>query len=139
VAVAAALVVGLAGCGGGGGSGRAPATGPPTSATAATLDVPTMTAAVRGLCTARTQAETDVKSVRATFYDRSHEALHTIARVLEPVDRPLAARLLEAKAAVEADVNAQPLRPTVAADLDRLVDVTVQALARLSVTAPRCR
>lgn len=134
----AALVVGLAGCGGSGGSAKAP-TGPPTSTTASTLDVATMTAAVGGLCTARAQADTDVKSVRATFYDRSHEALHTIARALEPVDRVVAARLLEAKQAVEADVNAQPPRATVAADLDRLLDVTRQGLARLSITAPRCR
>jgi len=94
--------------------------------------------AVEGLCLARSQAGTDPKSVRGTFYDRSHEVLHTLARTLDPIERSLAARLLEAKESVEADVNAQPLPPTLVADLDHLIDVTHQVLDRLSVPAIPC-
>jgi len=95
--------------------------------------------AVAGLCLARSQAEGDRGSVRGTFYDRSHEPLHTIARQLETVDRGLAARLLEAKEKVEVDVNAQPPASALAVDLDQLVDVTRQGLAKLSVVAGPCR
>ncbi len=98
-----------------------------------------LTAALQGLCLARSQAQGDSNPVRATFYDRSHEALHTIARELEASDRSLAARLLEAKEAVEADVNAQPPAPALATDLDHLIDVTRQGLSRLSVPAGLCR
>jgi len=98
-----------------------------------------MVRAVEGLCLARAQVEGDAKAVRGTFYDRAHDALHTIARELETVDRVLAARLLEAKEAVEADVNAEPPAPALAVDLDHLIDEARQGLDRLSVPgrAPR--
>lgn len=127
----AALAV--AACGNGGSASTA------SSTTSSSLPAPGLVAAVEGLCAARAEADADVYSVSGTFYDRSHEALHTIARALEPVDRPLAARLLEAKEAVEADVSTRPPKPATAADLDHLIDVTRQGLARLSVTTPPCR
>jgi hypothetical protein len=79
-----------------------------------------------------------VKAARTTFYDRSHEPLHTIARALEPVDRPLAGRLFEAKEAVEADLSSPSRAPTLSRDLDRLLEVTRASLHRLSVDAPSC-
>ena len=109
--------------------------------------VPTTTTAPRGgvyqnaflgLCAARSSAGTDVNSARSTFYDRSHDSLHSIARDLEPVDRALAARLLEAKEAVESGFRADPAPPSLGPDLDRLVEVTGQALDRLSLPVPRC-
>ena len=45
-----------------------------------------------GLCAAKAAAASDPEKARATFYDRSHSALHTVARGLEPVDRALAAQ-----------------------------------------------
>lgn len=107
-------------------------------ATSSTIAGPPSGAAVDGLCLARSQADTDPSSVRGTFYDRSHEAIHTIARQLEAVDRSVAARLLEAKQAVEVDVNAQPPAPTLATDLDRLIDAARLGLARLSVPTRAC-
>ena len=134
---AAALVVGLGACGRGGSTASLPTVaGAPTGSL---TDGAELGAAVEGLCLVRAQARSDVKAARTTFYDRSHDRLHTLARDLEPVDRALAARLLEANEAFEADVNAEPPRPMLAADLDRLVAVATQGLSRLSLPAPRCR
>jgi hypothetical protein len=95
--------------------------------------------AASGLCTARDQARGDVAQAGTTFYDRSHDALHTIARALERVDRTQAGSLLEAKQRVEADLmNAGTPPATVAADLDRLAGVTRAALAAVSVDVPAC-
>ena len=95
-------------------------------------------AAFGGLCAARASAATDVNAARSTFYDRSHDPLHTLARDLEPVDRVLVARLLEAKEAVESDLRGERPAPSLGPDLDRLLEVTAQALARLSLPVPRC-
>ncbi|HEX2192478.1 MAG TPA: hypothetical protein VHH09_04740 [Acidimicrobiales bacterium] len=107
---------------------------PSTTAPAAA----TYGAAFEGLCAARAAAPTDVNSARTTFYDRSHDPLHSLARDLEPVDRVLAARLLEAKEVVESDLRGEPPPPSLAGDLDRLREVTGQALARLSHPVPPC-
>jgi len=132
--VAATLLLAVSACGGSGGGKSAP--GGASTSTAVTS---TLASAVDGLCLARSQVAGDPTAVRGTFYDRSHAAIHTIARELEPVDRALAARLLEAKEAVEVDVNAQPLGASSAADLDHLVDIARQGLARLSVPVGACR
>lgn len=146
VTTAVVFVLGMAAAACGvAGEGR-PAPGPAESGP--TVASRPLVAGAQGLCLARKQADTDVQSVRATFYDRAHEPLHTIARDLERVDRTLAARLLEATQAVEADVNAQIPPPgaeamvpaaTLAADLDHLIDVTARGLARLSVAPVPCR
>ncbi len=139
VAAAAALAAALSACGGSGGNRRAGGTTSPGDATSSTAVAAPVVAAVEGLCVARSELESDAKSVRATFYDRSHEALHTIARQLDPVDRGLAARLLEAKEAVEVDVSAQPPAPSLGVDLDHLIDAARQGLARLSIPFAGCR
>lgn len=90
-----------------------------------------------GLCEAKVAAATDPEAARATFYDRSHSALHTVARGLEPVDRGLAAQLLEAKGKVEAELEAIPPAPS-PADLAALDDVYRAGLWRLAITAPPC-
>ena len=95
--------------------------------------------AAAGLCTARDQARGDVLQARTTFYDRSHDALHTIARALDRVDRTQAGLLLEAKQRVEADLMNTGTPPaTVAADLDRLAEVTRASLGDLSIGVPAC-
>ena len=133
VAAVAAGVLALVGCG-----GDDPSV-PPTTAPATTAPRPSpYRAAFLGLCAARASSGTDVNSARATFYDRSHDPLHSIARDLEPVDRALAARLLQAKEAVESGLCPDRARPTLGPDLDRLVEVTGQALTRLSLPAPPC-
>ena len=147
VALAAlALVVGAvsSGCGQGGEGGSGGEGGAPGGARAAsTATVPGLPAAqvddaVEGLCQAREEAGGDVNPARTTFYDRSHDPLHAIAGALEPVDRPLAGRLLEAKQAVEADLASPARAASLTADLDRLLEVTREALARLSVPSPPC-
>jgi hypothetical protein len=73
---------------------------------------------------------------RALFFDRSHEALHTVARALEPVDRAQAATLLEAKQKVESELTTPPA--TLRDDLLRLADVYRTGLGRLAISAPPC-
>ena len=136
IAVLAAVALVVAGCGE---DDSSPSPAPATPATATTApNGRTYEAAFLGLCAARAAVGTDVNSARSTFYDRSHDPLHSIARDLEPVDRPLAARLLEAKQAVESGLRPDRAPPSLGPDLDRLVEVTGQALARLSLPVPRC-
>ncbi|MFP5318118.1 MAG: hypothetical protein ACLGI2_07455 [Acidimicrobiia bacterium] len=94
--------------------------------------------AAAALCTARDQARADLNKARATFYDRSHDALHDISRDLDPVDRAASGRLLEAKQRVESALDADPPPAGLVADLQELADVTRAGLARLSVDVPPC-
>jgi hypothetical protein len=136
IAVLATVALVLAGCGGDD-SAPSPATAAPATATTAASGRG-YEAALLGLCAARAAVGTDVNSARSTFYDRSHDSLHSIAADLEPLDRPLAARLLEAKEAVESGLRSDRAPPSLGPGLDRLVEVTGQALARLSLPVPRC-
>ena len=94
--------------------------------------------AATALCSARDEARGDVKRANTTFYDRSHDALHTIARALDPVDRALAAKLLEDKERVEADFRRNAPGPELAAHLDSLAQATRAGLAALSIGVPPC-
>jgi hypothetical protein len=94
--------------------------------------------ALFGLCVARDQADHTPTRVRTTFFDRSHDTLHELARALEHVDRALTARLLEAKNAIEADLAVDQPPASLAADLDRLVVATRAGLRRLDEPAPGC-
>lgn len=118
--VAALALVVLVACGGSGGS-------PPAADPDARL-----VDAHAALC----DAAADPAHSRTLFFDRSHDALHEVARDLEGKDRALAGRLLEAKEVVEAEVDGPgPARPD---DLRRLADVYRTALARLAIAAPPC-
>lgn len=131
--VAASVILAVSACGG---SGGASTTARSTTSTAVAAS---LASGVEGLCLARSQAAGDPPAARGTFYDRSHDAMHTIARQLEAVDRALAARLLESMQAVEADLSTQSPAASSAADLGRLIDVADQGLARLSVPVGTCR
>jgi hypothetical protein len=85
-----------------------------------------------GLCQAAAQPD----AARRLFFDRSHEALHTVARALEDVDRARAGELLQAKEKVESELAAPP--PSLPDDLYRLADVYRAGLGRLAITAPPC-
>ncbi len=89
-------------------------------------------AAHTGLC----EAATNTDQARALFFDRAHDALHTVARALQDVDRAQAATLLVAKERVESELTAPP--PTLSDDLLRLADVYRVGLGRLAITAPAC-
>lgn len=135
--VAALAAAVLPGCDGNGGGDSV--AGPSTSGSSTPgPSAAGYEAAFHGLCRARASAGTDVNAARSTFYDRSHDPLHSLARDLQPIDRVLAARLLEAKEAVESDLRADRPPPSLGPDLDRLVEVTGQALSRLARPVPRC-
>ena len=105
----------------------------------APVPVRRLTAAVEGLCTALKQAPDGPRAAEVTFFDESHDTLHTIARALEDVDRSSAAALLEAKQRVEADfAGGRASGGRVADDLRALVEATRAGLARLEVPAPAC-
>lgn len=102
------------------------------------VPVTTLQEAATALCTARDQAKADVKRANTTFYDRSHDALHTLARALDSVDRAAAARLLEDKERVETDFRRNASGSELAAGLDALARSTRSGLAALSVEVPPC-
>jgi hypothetical protein len=79
-----------------------------------------------------------VPQARATFYDRVHEGLHDLARAVQSKDRAVAARLLEAKNAVEQDYADQRRWPRLQADLPRLLTAARDALRALSLNPPEC-
>ncbi len=85
-----------------------------------------------GLC----QAASHLDMARALFFDRSHDALHTVARALQDVDRAQAATLLVAKEKVESELATPP--PTLRNDLLALADIYRTGLGRLAITAPAC-
>ena len=92
---------------------------------------------VPGLCA--TRAATGQRAARASFYDLAHAELHQIAIAVEPIDRPLAGRLLERMQRVEADLTAEPARPGQADDVGALIDVARSSLIRLRVAAANCK
>jgi hypothetical protein len=94
--------------------------------------------AFAGLCLARDQAGQDRSLVAQTFFDRSHDTLHALARAVAIVDRVRAARLLQAKNVVETELRAGPPPASVGADLDRLIAETRAAMTRLGDNAPSC-
>ncbi|MGH8986422.1 MAG: hypothetical protein ACRDY6_21485 [Acidimicrobiia bacterium] len=91
---------------------------------------------VAGLCRARRQATTDAQEARATFFDTTHDALHTLARELGDVDRSAAADVLQAKQRVESDFES--VDATLEADLTALVDATATGYAALGTTVVGC-
>lgn len=88
--------------------------------------------AFAGLCRSLVQAG-DVSAARATFFDRSHQALHELAAELETVDRAAAGRLLEAKARVEAALEQDSSDGMRRSALRDLVRATRAGLGELSV------
>jgi hypothetical protein len=85
-----------------------------------------------GLCQAAEQPD----AARRLFFDRSHEALHTVARALEDVDRAQAGELLQAKERVESELADPPAG--LVDDLRRLAGVYRAGLGRLAIDAPPC-
>ena len=87
----------------------------------------------RGLCDTSARAA-DVATARRTFYDGPHQPLHELAAATSRVDRPAAARLLEAKEAVETDLNGTG--QALGADLDRLLEATRRAISAVGEPEP---
>jgi len=89
-----------------------------------------------GLCAAARSAAADPTAARAAFFDRAHDAVHTVARALQDLDRAQAADLLEAKEKVESGFAIRP--PTLPADVTRLAEVYRSGLGRLAISVPPC-
>jgi hypothetical protein len=92
---------------------------------------------VEALCEAKDLAARDPEASGTIFFDRVHAPLHDIAAATEEVDRPSAARLLEAKQAVEQDIQQRP-ELELASDLQELIAATRDALKELSVRIGGC-
>ena len=96
-----------------------------------------LTGALSAMCTARNEVE-NTEQAQATFLDRAHIPLHAIAAAVEDDDRDLAARLLEAKQAVEeefaGDADPEVLEPA----LNDLIEVAAEALIVLDIPADTC-
>ncbi len=136
-----ALLVLVAGCSQGDDDGAPPPSsgGPTVVVDGEPVPMARMTDALANLCTAREEATDRPRTAEARFFDRSHETLHVIARALEDGgDRPVAARLLEAKQKVESDLSGLASGDRVAEDLGRLIEATRAALDRLAVPIPPC-
>ena len=128
-AAAVVLLALLVGCGGSGEDDGRPET---ITVDGQPVAVASLVDAHAALC----EAVARPAEARAPFFDRSHDALHTVARALEDVDRSLAAQLLEAKETVESELG--PSRPARPDDLRRLADVYRTALGRLAIAAAPC-
>lgn len=92
--------------------------------------------AVGAVCELR--GVTDRDEANALFFDRAHQTLHVLAAATEVVDRVPAAGLLEAKQAVEADLQADALPGTFAADVAGLLDAVRRALRTVDLPTPAC-
>jgi hypothetical protein len=85
------------------------------------------------LCDATEQAGQDPAAARATFLDRAHEGVHTIARQLQEADHAdTASRLLEAKFQVESDLDTDPPAPQLQEHLAALTGAVNEGLRQLN-------
>lgn len=84
-----------------------------------------------GLCRSSAAVSSgDIAGADQVFADTIHGPLHDIAREAGAVDRAMAARVLEAKQAVEQDLErSQPDPGVLGPNLDRLISTTRAALA----------
>lgn len=119
--IAVVLLVAVAGCGGNGDAGSATTGDDPYGGL------------YQGLCRARAEAS-QPDSARATFFDRVHQPLHELAADTAGADRAAAARLLEAKQAVEGGFAGDP--GVLRSELDRLVEATRGAIAATGRRTP---
>jgi|GEM_PF-1620635 len=133
-AVAPALAVLLAACGGRG--GRAPE--PTASGSLGTVTASDARVLVAALCELEGPAATDPDRAGRIFYDRAHEALHVLAAAVEPVDRAAAAALLVAKERVEADLAGPGLSDAFPDHAAHLLEATRAALGAVGLPAPSC-
>ncbi|MBA3652589.1 MAG: hypothetical protein H0W70_00165 [Actinobacteria bacterium] len=97
-------------------------------------------AAYAGICNAISAAKADnAGRARTIFFNVSHQRIHELAAATEPVERGIAARLLEAKQRVEAEFLAAKPNTTLRADLVRLGVAMAKAMTVTAhVHPPTC-
>jgi hypothetical protein len=140
--LAGALMATIALVGACGESGTSPSAAS-TTTTTATTRTPNSEEAVpdpiiEHLCAVLSAAEEgDVELARSTF---DHGPLHTLADKAIDIDRSVAARLLVAKEAVEADLANESIETAdLAVDVDALVAATAEALTATGTpVTPTC-
>ena len=93
---------------------------------------------VAALCEARGHVLRDAGTAKAIFLDRAHDELHDLAGEVAEIDRSAAARLLEAKQAVEAELERRSSSADLAEELRALIASTRRALEVISGSAPSC-
>lgn len=93
--------------------------------------------AASGLCEATTRAEEgDIEGAEARFYDTVHQSLHDLAAEVSEVDRVTAARLLEAKEAVESGFDNEPAG--LGETLRSLISAVDESLTAIGHDPPPC-
>ena len=107
----------------------------PRSAAPPSTGDPRFGTARDGLCTAAARARGgDPPGARMLFLERSHQPLHQLAAAAQEKDRAVAARLLEAKAKVEAAL--EPPHTGLADNLDVLAQAVGRAIWTLGGNDP---
>ena len=94
-------------------------------------------AAYRGLCRSRSLIDESLGRARDVFYGEAHTTLHRLADETTERNRPLAARLLEAKNRTEAAIGGT-VPASAAASMDELLRVSREALIFLGVPTRPC-
>jgi hypothetical protein len=132
-AITFSVACSLVACGG----RDAPTGAPPPSGSLGVVAVADARLAIAALCRiAGDDVEGD--AARSTFYDHAHETLHVIAAAVELRDRAAAAALYREKAVVEDDLRRPRPPRSFRRDVERLIDATRRALARVGIDAPPC-
>lgn len=92
-----------------------------------------------GLCEARRLAPRDPGEATLIYQDKLHVAVHDLAAKVQARDRGAAAALLEAKQAVETDIDADEVDgDALEQHLDELLEATVTGLRTIDLEAPTC-
>lgn len=93
--------------------------------------------ALTAVCAAASEARAgDLPAARQAFYDTAHQALHELAADAASTDRPVAARLLEAKESVETGFSSPPAPAELASHLDALSVAAGDAITTATGTRP---
>ena len=94
--------------------------------------------AMTALCDIARGRVTAFEDVRAAFQNRAHETLHHIAEVTQEEDTASAAALLEAKSAVETDLEQEEPPAELAAHAATLAEATAAAIRVIGLEAAAC-
>jgi hypothetical protein len=136
VALAAIALTASASCGGKAGS--ASSRSPLPSGSLGVVEPAAAETAVQGLCRIAADDPSDPGAASAEFFDHVHEELHVIAAAVQSQDTQVAARVLQAKEQVEADLEASSLPPSFPDDVRALLDATRSSLQTLGLEVPAC-
>ena len=101
-----------------------------------TPEPPTLSSDLRDLCKA-IDSSVDQAAQERAFFDRAHDALHTLAERITQEHPDVAAQLLEAKERVESNLR-KAKRTVPATEFMRLIDTVDEALAEIDAPPIGC-